>query len=484
MNAVLGQFDPTLLLNGIYDVRLTAEDTSGNVASVTRSYEVDGGAKIGNFTFSFNDLTIPVSGIPITITRTYDSRNRSTGDFGAGWTLNIKNIELQESVPLGLHWEQTVSGGIFPTYRLEPTRPHFVIVRFPDGRLDVFDLATNPNTQQLVPLSFTNASFQADATTLSTLVSLDNNDNLLYSNGGGIGPLQLLQANLDLYDPDRYQLTDADGTVYIIQQQTGLESITDRNGNTITFGPDGILHSAGKSVTFTRDAEGRITTITDPLGHTIRYTYDFYGDLVSVIDQEGNVTQYTYNSTHGLVDIIDPRGVRATRNEYDNGGRLIATIDADGNRFEFTHDIAARREEILDRLGNTTTHEYDERGNITATIDALGNRSEFTYDSQDNQITQTDPLNNTTSFTYDSRDNRLTEIDPLNNTTSFTYNAFNQILTTTDARGGTTTNTYDANGNLLSVTDPDNNTTSFTYDTAGNRLTVTDSPRFWHHYGV
>lgn len=77
INWVLGQFDPTLLLNGIYDVRLTAEDTSGNVASVTQSYEVDGGAKIGNFTLSFNDLTIPVSGIPITITRTYDSRKRS-----------------------------------------------------------------------------------------------------------------------------------------------------------------------------------------------------------------------------------------------------------------------------------------------------------------------------------------------------------------------------------------------------------------------
>ena len=136
--------------------------------------------------------------------------------------MDIKNIELQESVPLGLHWEQTVSGGIFPTYRLEPTRPHFVIVRFPDGRLDVFDLVTNPNTQQLVPLSFTNTSFQADPTTLSTLESLDNTANLLFSNGGGLGPLQLLQSNVELfaYDPDRYQLTDADGTVYIIQQPT------------------------------------------------------------------------------------------------------------------------------------------------------------------------------------------------------------------------------------------------------------------------
>ena len=475
VNAVLGQFDPTLLLNGIYDVRLTAEDTSGNVASVTRSYEVDGGAKIGNFTLSFNDLTIPVSGIPITITRTYDSRNRATGDFGAGWTLDIKNIELQESVPLGLHWEQAVSGGIFPTYRLEPTRPHFVIVRFPDGRLDVFDLVTNPNTQQLVPLSFTNTSFQADATTLSTLVSLDNNDNLLYSNGGGIGPLQLLQANLDLYDPDRYQLTDADGTVYIIQQPTGLESITDRNGNTVTFGPDGILHSAGKSVTFTRDAAGRITTITDPLGHTLRYTYDFYGDLVSVIDQESNVTLFKYNNQHGLVDIIDPRGVQAVRSEYDAEGRLEAVIDANGVRTEFTHDLANRREEILDRLGNTTVHEYDERGNITARTSPRGNRTTFTFDSRGNTLTETDPLGNTTTFTYDVQNNPLTLTDSLGNTTTFTYNAFGQVLSETDAKGRVRMNIYDADGNLTSTTDPDGNTMTYTYNAAGNPLTVTNA---------
>jgi hypothetical protein len=89
-------------------------------------------------------LTIPVSGIPITITRTYDSRNRTTGDFGAGWTLDIKDIELQESVVLGTAWEQTANPGLLTRFNLKPTRPHFVIVRFPDGRLDVFDMAVTP----------------------------------------------------------------------------------------------------------------------------------------------------------------------------------------------------------------------------------------------------------------------------------------------------------------------------------------------------
>ena len=478
-NGVLGQFDPTLLRNGIYDVRLTVEDTSGNTSSVLRTYEVDGDAKVGNFSLVFEDVTIPVSGIPITITRTYDSSNKSQGDFGVGWTLDIKDgkpaVELYESVTLGTEWEQKTSGESFPAYTLEPTRPHFVVVRFPDGRVETFDLVVNPESQQLVPLTFTNAAFQADTTTISSLLSLDNNNNLLFSNGGGIGPLTLLNPDASLYDPDRYQLTDTNGMVYIIQQPTGLESITDRNGNTVTFGPDGIIHSAGKSVTFTRDAQGRlITTITDPLGNTLRYTYDFYGDLVSVLDQENNVTQFQYNSNHGLLDIIDPRGIKAARNEYDDDGRVIATIDADGNRTEFTYDIAARREEILDRLGNTTVYEYDERGNITATISPRGHRIEFTYDERDNRLTMKDPFNKIITFAYDENDNLKTRIDPLGNAESFTYNAFNQILTRTDARGGVTTFTYDANGNRTSAKYPEDNEFTSTYDAAGNPQKIID----------
>ena len=239
-------------------------------------------------------------------------------------------------------------------------------------------------------------------------------------------------------------------------------------------GPDGIIHSAGKSVTFTRDAEGRITTITDPLGNTIRYTYDFYGDLVSVIDQDSNVTLFKYNNQHGLLEIIDPRGNQSVRNEYDATGRLEAIVDANGNRTELTHDIAARREEILDRLGKTTVHEYDERGNITATISPRGHRTEFTYDERDNQITEKDPFNKITTFTYDANDNMETRTDPLGNTETFTYNAFNQVLTRTDARDEITTFGYDANGNLTSMKDPEGNEFIFANDAVGNLKKVTD----------
>ncbi len=65
-NGVLGKLDPTTMRNGLYDIKLTAEDGSGNWASVTTIYQIDGEMKVGAFTISFNDLTIPMAGIPIT----------------------------------------------------------------------------------------------------------------------------------------------------------------------------------------------------------------------------------------------------------------------------------------------------------------------------------------------------------------------------------------------------------------------------------
>src|SRR5207302_678178 len=77
VNDVLGTIDPTMMPNGFYDVRLTVEDTSGQVTTSDKVYQVDGQAKIGNFTLSFQDLNIPESGIDLTATRTYDSRTKN-----------------------------------------------------------------------------------------------------------------------------------------------------------------------------------------------------------------------------------------------------------------------------------------------------------------------------------------------------------------------------------------------------------------------
>ena len=47
-------------------------------------------------------------------------------------------------------------------------------------------------------------------------------------------------------------------------------TVTDANGNTLTFTDAGIASSAGPQVTFDRDPQGRIVAATDPAGKTVQ----------------------------------------------------------------------------------------------------------------------------------------------------------------------------------------------------------------------
>lgn len=68
--------DTTALLNGQYTLVLQATDVNGLTSSDSVNLLVDGDMKVGNFSFTVEDLSIPVAGIPIRVTRTYDSRRR------------------------------------------------------------------------------------------------------------------------------------------------------------------------------------------------------------------------------------------------------------------------------------------------------------------------------------------------------------------------------------------------------------------------
>ena len=92
-----------LLANGSYDMcESRAEDFSGNSFTISNTFAVTGQAKLGNFTTEFTDLQVPLAGIPITITRQYDTLNADLSqDFGYGWRLGIGDADLRESVPVG-----------------------------------------------------------------------------------------------------------------------------------------------------------------------------------------------------------------------------------------------------------------------------------------------------------------------------------------------------------------------------------------------
>jgi RHS repeat-associated protein len=470
-DAFLGTFDPTLLLNGIHKIRLSATDLFGQSASAWINLILEGDLKIGHFTISLLDLQVPVSGLPIQVIRTYDSRDKRSGDFGAGWTLQISDVRLEETGLVGRGWT-TVQVGLFNVC-IVPVRPHVITVALSNGTLYEFQPVLTPECAFGAAPDFVDITFEPLPGTHATLTSLEGTGAFVVpAPSGGVELVGFFSGSV--FDANLYRLTTREGQTLRIDQGSGLQSLTDLNGNSLTVSAAGLVHSSGKGISFLRDGAGRITRITDPLGNTLDYAYDASGDLIGVNDRLGNLTQYIYNDRHDLLEIIDPTGISVTRNEYAPDNRLIASIDADGNRFDFVHDLGLQREITRDRLGNETILDYDDRGNVLSRTDALGNTTTFTYDARDNELSRTDPLGRTLTRSFDSFDNVLSEVDEDGNLTTFTYNGRNQLLTRADARGRVTTNTYDVYGNLIQATDGEGAVTQYTVDVDGNTLSTTD----------
>ena len=121
--------DPTALPDGDYAITLTAYDVSGVPAVDRRSVSVAGGRlKLGNFTLSFTDLTIPVAGISIAVNRAYDTLDADKpGDFGYGWRLELGSYKAEVDLStVGEYYDGN------PAFK-DGTR---VSVRRPDGQKD------------------------------------------------------------------------------------------------------------------------------------------------------------------------------------------------------------------------------------------------------------------------------------------------------------------------------------------------------------
>ena len=486
-NGTLGTLDPTLLLNGTYVVRLTSVDTtSGQTSSTSFTVSVTRNMKVGVFSLSFNDLTVPVAGIPIQIIRTYDSRDKTPGDFGIGWRLGLANVRLQKNHNMGLNWFETaqvIQG--FSQYCLGPANPATVTVVFPDGRTYRFQETTTKPCQNFGPIGFPTVAFTelpgATGTAGAQLVPADGGQTLI--DGSVPGPVNLVGFDGSIYNPTSFILTTIDGTKYALDQRLGVTSITDVNGNTITISPNGITGPGGVTVAITRDTLGRVQQITDPDGNATHYVYDDNDNLVSFVDRTGAQTNLNYDgsannpSNHYLLSILAiPQNQTLLTNTFDSStNRLTQTTDAIGFPVAFTHNLAAQTETVKDRNGNSTTYFYDNDGNIVQTTDALGSNSFATYDADGNKLTDTNANGKAITYTYDNLDNRLTESDPLGNKTSYTYNSFGKPLTITDPNNHTTTNTYDpTTGNLLTTTDANGNTTTNTYTNKGQLFTTKD----------
>lgn len=313
------------------------------------------------------------------------------------------------------------------------------------------------------------------------------------------------------------RLRDQSVLTFARHAPNGILSITDRNGNSITFTVTDsttggtitrVTSPSGRYIQFYYDSANRISQATDNIGRSVYYTYDSAGRLSSVKDPAGNTESYGYNDSNQMTTVTDKRRNVMVTNQYDSNGRVSQQTLADGAVWKFAYQLdeagnvtqttvtdprqverqdtfnsdgyltqqiraVGRPEEqtisiqrdannqvlsVTDALGRTTQISRDGVGNVTGITRLAGTSNavtdSFTYDSTYQQLTRyTDPLEHTTRLGLDALGNVTSVTDALGNTVQVTNDSLGRPTAITNARGKVTQISYDL-GDLSSVTDP------------------------------
>jgi RHS repeat-associated protein len=316
--------------------------------------------------------------------------------------------------------------------------------------------------------------------------------------------------------------TSKDGTRYTYKYPytyaTPVQSIKDRNGNTMQFKYDDygrlaeVTDAVDRKLIFGYDYFGankalyasRLVKVTGPDGIELVFKYNNQGYLTSA-ERGARVEKYDYKQEPGIIG-ADYNLVKVTdANEhsyeyiyYDNTGKdnpallsilkymkwqdVVKTVKyPDTYSAGFTYEVTegSNRRIVGDMLGYDTTYILNTYGNPIQIDEPLGRTTKMTWSidegKPDNVMTsKTDGRLNTTSYEYDANGNIVKETDPYGKQIIMTWNNFGQPLTRLDRNNVSQGWDYDGNGNLLKYTDGDSKVTNYTNYTTGERWTMTD----------
>jgi RHS repeat-associated protein len=342
-NGPLGKLDLSRFPNGIYNLRLSVWD-GVDLAVANAPFILESRLKIGQFTFSQQDLSIPVNGLPLTIVRTYDSLNPNTADFGYSWTYSLQdlNIEFDE--------ERAETAEFFPndpfsheTFSMRIGGGRDVTLTLPDGRRTTF-------TYTMVPFNFGdyqcwNAVWKAEPGVTATLTTLNAS------------------------------------TTQVINH----ERVTDLGDNTMMSLPTSVLdpywQSDGMGTPVeNHDFSGFLLTLQDGTQYRIEREDLGYHD---VEDEPGHFISVQAYGAPRLTSITLPDGSKTiisdTRIEH-----IAAPVPFSGTTDVIPLQLTETRTDVQDTSGNTFSLRADGRRDVTLTLPG-GGPVTFTYTLQSSQ---------------------------------------------------------------------------------------------------
>jgi len=221
------------------------------------------------------------------------------------------------------------------------------------------------------------------------------------------------------------------------------------------------------------DAERRITTVTDSLGHLSTYELNEHVQVISETDQLGNVRSYTWDRRDHKLSETDPLG-RTTRYRYDDEGHLVEVIRPDRARTTAEYNGFGQPTVVTGVDNAVWRRSYDESGNLVEEVDPAGARTTYRYDSDGHLVGMTDPLGHPTRLTTNAAGLVVEAVDARGGTTRYDRDAAGRVTAVTDPVGGVTRYGYTTDGQLAWRTAPGGATDQWEYDGEGNLVAHTD----------
>ncbi|WP_432070770.1 RHS repeat-associated core domain-containing protein, partial [Streptomyces sp. AA1529] len=212
---------------------------------------------------------------------------------------------------------------------------------------------------------------------------------------------------------------------------------------------------------------GRITTLTDPLGHTTRHGWTIEGKPAWRQDPDGNIEKWDWDGEGNLVSHTDAAGhtTEYTHTHFD----LPATrTDPDGAEYAFAYDTELRLVEVTNPQGRTWGYEYDPVGRLVAETDFNGATQTYELDAAGGLLAQTNAMGERLAYVRDQLGRPVEQADEATGeVTTYAYDTAGALVRTANAAAEVTLE-RDALGRVLSET-VNGRTVSYAYDAAGRR---------------
>jgi RHS repeat-associated protein len=489
--------------------------------------------KAGNYRNRSDDAALPARGLPLQVTRFYNSVDDYAGPFSHNWTFNY-TIQLMRVADTNgadlviVRWANGVrkyfrlTNGVYQAsancYDTLSTNALGFTLRTKTGLKLNFDARGFLTSQE--DANTNRISFTYDAQ--SRLSRATNGDGRYvdyhYGVDGRVTNIVDWSGRQWVYQYDarddlvRVAYPDGSTLGYTYDANHQMTAITDARSNQVgslsyadgdlgraasyAEGAD-VIHSMNYSTT------GRQTVVTDSQGRTSTYGFNSSGNKTNWVNPLGNEMKFAWFTNQTIQAVTDPMG-RQRSYTYDALGNILQVSNALGYLWRYTYETNySRRTSLIDPIGNLVTNVFDGRGNLlTATdargfavhygydafgqmtnaVDALGHVTVFSYDSHGNLTSVRNALGDTVSYAYDDRGNRVTVTDARSNTWSYGYDVVGRMTAVTNPLGQATRFAYDANGNLVAVTDPRTNTTRYAFDTFNRLAAATNAQGYENRY--